>query len=370
MKSRPNVAVHTSIPTIPRRASLVAQTIAILREEIQSGRWRHWLPGENELCGQLHVSRVTLRAALTQLQRERWLEASQGQRRRILPKRAGKRAAATNNRVVLLSAEPLQTLPVFAVFWIDALRQQLSDANFHLEVHVSRSVYGSRTGHALKALTDTIHPAAWVLYRSTGEMQRWFSAKALPAVITGSRHPGIELPSLDVDYRATCRHAAGQFLSKGHRRLVLLNPETGTGGELESEQGFSEATTQTAVADVQASVVRHDGTVAGICARLDALLRKPAPPTALLVSRPVHVLTVQGHLMRRGIKLPQDMALISRDDDSFLEHVVPSVARYSSNPGAFTEKLAKLVLGVAAGGVLKAADHRIMPTFLRGESFG
>lgn len=369
MKSRPVVAVHTSIPTVPRRASLVAQTIAILRDEISSGRWHRWLPGENELCGQLHVSRVTLRAALTQLQREGWLRSNQGQRRKILTKRASRRAAAANNRVVLLTAEPLQTLPVFAVFWIDALREQLSDANFHLEVHVSRSVYGARSGHALKALTDTIHPAVWVLYRSTGEMQRWFSAKALPGVITGSRHPGVELPSLDADYRATCRHAAGQLLAKGHRRLVLLNPETGTGGELESEQGFNEAITQTPTADVQAAVVRHDGTVAGICTRLEALFRKPAPPTALLVSRPVHVLTVLGHLMRRGIKVPQGVALISRDDDSFLEHVVPSVARYSSNPSAFAQKLSKIVLEVAAGGVLSAADHRIMPHFLCGETF-
>jgi LacI family transcriptional regulator len=100
------------------------------------------------------------------------------------------------------------------------------------------------------------------------------------------------------------------------------------------------------------------------------LLRKPERPTALLVSRPAHVLTVMGHLMRRGIKLPQDMVLISRDDDSFIEHVVPSVARYSSNPSAFAEKLSKLVLGIAAGGVLAAADHRIMPHFLRGETFG
>ena len=362
--------MHAPVPHVPRRTSLVAQTVSLLRDELQSGRWRLWLPGEHELCGQLHVSRVTLRAALAQLQREGWLRASQGQRRKILAKRAGARTMAVNRRVVLLTAEPLQTLPVFAVFWIDSLREQLSDANFHLEVHVSRSVYGARSSHALKALTDTIHPAAWVLYRSTGEMQRWFSAKGLPAVITGSRHPGIELPSLDADYRATCRHAAGQLLAKGHRRLVLLNPETGTGGELESEQGFHEAVTQTAAADVQAAVVRHDGTVAGICARLDALFKKPAPPTALLVSRPVHVLTVVGHLLRRGIKVPQDVALISRDDDSFLEHVVPSVARYSSNPSAFAQKLAKIVLEVAAGGGLAAADHRIMPHFLRGESFG
>jgi len=172
-----------------------------------------------------------------------------------------------------------------------------------------------------------------------------------------------------VHYRATCRHAAGQFLARNHRCLVLVNPESGTGGELESEQGFLEGATNTTAAGVQASVVQHDGSVNGICTRLDALFRKPTPPTALLVSRPAHVLTVMGHLMRRGLRLPQDVALISRDDDSFLEHVVPSVARYASNPSAFAQKLSKIVLEVAGGGVLTAADHHIMPHFVRGDSF-
>lgn len=355
---------------VPRRASLVAQTVSILRTEIQAGRWQQRLPGEHELCGHLHVSRVTLRAALAQLEREGWLRASQGRPREIIARQSRRGRMVADTRVVLLTAEPLQNLPAFAVYWIDALREQLSNASFQLEIHVSRQVYGARSSHALKALTQSIHPAAWVLYRSDLGMQRWFSAQALPSVITGSRHQGIELPSVDRDYRATCRHAAGQFIARGHRLLLLLNPATGTGGELESQQGFLEAVSQTKVAGVQGEVLQHDGTVTGICVRLDTRWRQPDPPTAILVSRPAHVLTVMGHLSRRRLRLPKDVALISRDDDSYLEHVVPSVARYASSPAAFAQKLSKLVLEVAAGGTLAAADHRIMPHFVAGESFG
>lgn len=355
---------------VPVRASLVAQTAAVLRAEISNGRWQQCLPGEYELCALLHVSRVTLRAALAQLQREGWLRARQGRRREIVAPPGERSAAGADTRVVLLTAEPLQNLPTFTVYWIDALREQLSDAGFHFEVHVSRNVYGARGRHALQSLTRTIQPAAWVLYRSTLEMQRWFAAHALRAVITGSRHPGVELPGVDLDYRATCRHATGQFIARGHRRLALINPESGTGGELESEQGFLEAVAQTTVGGAVGSVVRHDGSVAGICGRLEALFRKPEPPTALLVSRPAHVLTVLGHLLRRGLRVPQDVALISRDDDSFLEHVVPSVARYASDPALFAHKLSKIVLTVATGGGLTAADHRLMPHFVRGDSFG
>lgn len=348
----------------------MAQTATVLRTEIGAGRWQQCLPGEHELCALLHVSRVTLRAALAQLQREGWLRARQGRRREIVAPAGERRPTGAETRVVLLTAEPLPNLPTFTVYWIDALREQLSDAGFHLEIHVSRNVYGVRGRHALQSLAWTIQPAAWVLYRSTLEMQRWFASHAARAVITGSRHPGVELPGVDLDYRATCRHATGQFIARGHRRLALINPESGTGGELESEQGFLEAVAQTTASGALGSVVRHDGSIAGICNRLDALFRKPERPTALLVSRPAHVLTVLGHLLQRGLRVPQDVALISRDDDSFLEHVVPSVARYATNPSLFAHKLSKLVLAVATGGGLATVDHRLMPHFVRGDSLG
>ncbi len=129
--------------------------------------------------------------------------------------------------------------------------------------------------HALQALADRLRPAGWVLYYSTDQMQQWFSERALPCVITGSRRQKVRLPSFDTDYRAGCRHAAGQFLARGHRRLILLNPDSGAAGEFESEQGFQEAVKATRSAQVQATVLRHDGTVAGICGKLQGLMQGP-----------------------------------------------------------------------------------------------
>jgi DNA-binding LacI/PurR family transcriptional regulator len=356
------------IPQIPRRTSLVGQTVQVLRDELRSGRWPKLLPGEHELCGQLHVSRVTLRAALKQLEREGWLQTSQGRRRQI--SNLEEIPSETRNRsIVLLSPERLTTLSTFAVFWMDCLREQLSHSQYQLEVHVSRSVYRKRSEKALGTLADTLSPAMWVLYHSTYEMQQWFSRRALPCIITGSRHPGIDLPSLDADYRATCRHAAGQFISHGHTHIALLNPATGTGGELESEQGFQEAFSRTAAPGAEGIIARHDGTVGSICKCLDGLFRRPTPPTALLVSRPTHLLTAMSYLARRGIRIPQNVAIISRDNDSFLEHVVPSVAHYASDPMLFAQKLSRVVLEIAEGRVRRAEDHRIMPRFVPGETF-
>lgn len=72
------------MPQLPQRASLVSQTAAALRAGIATREWTVHLPGENELCERLQVSRVTLRAALRQLTREGLVRSRQGSRREII----------------------------------------------------------------------------------------------------------------------------------------------------------------------------------------------------------------------------------------------------------------------------------------------
>jgi len=133
---------------LPQRLSLVAQTAAVLKDEIKAGRWKNCLPGEHELCALLHVGRVTLRSALTQLQREGWVRTSQGKRREIVPRR-GSGILKPSDRVVFLTHLPLQKLPMFAIVWIDGLREHLSEEGYHLEVHEHPACYSGRPERAL-----------------------------------------------------------------------------------------------------------------------------------------------------------------------------------------------------------------------------
>jgi LacI family transcriptional regulator len=157
-------------------------------------------------------------------------------------------------------------------------------------------------------------------------------------------------------------------LTRGHRRLVLLNPESGAAGDLESEEGFREGVAQHKQEDVEASVVRHRGTVGDVCSALTALFERRAPPTAILVSRAVNVLTVMGYLMRRGLRLPEDVAVISRDHEPFLEAVVPSVARYVINVENMAHRISAAVLEMVRTGLVSAANYQIMPEFTPGDT--
>lgn len=347
---------------LPQRTSLVAQTTEVLREAVAAREWPRWLPGEFELSLRLHVSRATVRAALAKLEQEKLIRAGQGRRREVARQRTARRPPALSRAVALLSPLPLHRLQSSTVFWIDELRAHLEAAGWHLEIHESAAAYRRRPAHALEELAARLHPAGWVVYRSTPEMQRWFSEHAPAAVIAGSRYPQVTLPAVDVDYKAACRHAAGRLIAAGHRRIAIVRPETGLAGDLESVAGFEAGIP----GEVPAAL--HNGSVQSICASLERLFTKAPAPTGLFVFNAPHLLTVLGWLGRRGLRVPRDISVLCRDDEPFLDSVLPAPSRYTTNASLFARKVSRLVASLVAGGPANPLQLRVMPAFVAGET--
>lgn len=352
-------------PKPPQRVSLVSLTARSLLEAMQAGHWQGHLPGERDLCARLQVSRHTLRAALAELQRDGLLEVSERQRRRIQLKMASPKAGHSSV-IALLSSRPLIAMSPSAVVMVDELRDQLSRAGFTLEMHVTPACFTAKPARALEALTTRSPAAVWILFSSLEPMQSWFLRHQLPCLVVGSSPRGIALPSIDADYRALCRHAGAMLRRKGHRHIVLLRPVGEFGGDIESENGLIEAMQGGETPTFQ--VLRHNGSPEHVCAVLEQAMRGPNPPTACVVARAVHVLTVMMYLQRQGKRIPQDMAVVSRDDETFLQHAVPGVTRYAADPAQFARTVSKAARQLAETGILPPKAIRLMPQFVRGET--
>ena len=350
---------------VPHLPSLITHSTDFLREALRRGEWTDVLPSERALCARLRISRPTLRAVLLRLQKEGMVSAVENKRRRVLA--GGSKAQPVRRTTVigLLTPVPAQMMPPFALFWLDALRGLLAEAGFTLELHSAEACFSSRPATALKKLVQHAPVDAWVLFRSTPLMQHWFAGQDVPAVVAGSCAGDVRLPSVDIDYRATCRHAAAMLARKGHRRIALLLPDPGHGGDVESEHGFREALAGTGA---MTRVLRHQQGAAQVCRCLDEVLSRREAPTAFLVARSTHTLTVITHLLRLGRRLPQEAAVVSRDDDAYLDHVVPKVSRYAADPAKFARRLARLVLELAQTGRTSTTPVRLMPDFRRGET--
>jgi DNA-binding LacI/PurR family transcriptional regulator len=360
------VAAATSggMHPLPRRESLIHQVANILRKSISDGVWAEHLPGELSLCQSFQVSRETLRGALGILIQEKLISSQQGQRRRVL-KPAAHGKVPKRRGVILLTSVRLEQMDGASILLIDGLRGQLAKHHLELQVQVSPACFTRKPEKALAALAQGSTMALWVLFSAPAAAQRWFMKHGLPCVLVGSLHTGIALPSLDADYDAMGQHAANQFLSRGHRRLAIVIPKIVRAGDAYTVAAFRTACEKVPGATLQ--LLEHDGTTAGIQRCLSEML-KHSPATGLFIAHARHVLTVMSYLSTRGLRIPADVSLISRDSESFLEFMVPRPTHYHIPFLFLAQKLSQLVLKMARGEAVAAKSQLVMPTLVAGET--
>jgi DNA-binding LacI/PurR family transcriptional regulator len=341
---------------------LVESVVDVLRAQIGDGRWIDFLPGERLLCHELQVSRPTLRLALKVLERDGCVSAEHGRKRRINLKPNPRAKGTVSNVIALLAPVSLDALPPFVLFWIDEVRSHLAKVGHHLEFHVSSACAAQQPDRALDVLVQSNPAALWILLLSSHSVQRWFAEHQVPCLVTGSCAPGAKIPSIDIDYRAACRHAAGMFHQRGHQQLALVIPSDGLAGDADSEAGFVEGCST----GPQPLVLRHDGSRENLIRKLQGALRLNTPPTGFLVARAGHVLTVVSYLMQTGARLPDEFGVISRDDEPFLDFMSPTIARYKINRVTFARRLARTVLQMVRSGSGSTHPIRLIPNLVTG----
>ena len=67
-------------------------------------------------------------------------------------------------------------------------------------------------------------------------------------------------------------------------------------------------------------------------------------------------------------KLPDQVSVVSRDDDPFLSFVVPELARYVTHPREFARSVVRPVAELLDGGPAVRRSARSMPRFEPGGS--
>ncbi len=351
---------------VAKRRSLVTQAVEILREQIGRGAYGDLLPSEKSLAASLQVGRNTVRRALDRLCRDGWIEKGHPGRNRRILKQPTVTSATGSGDVGLLVPEELDELSYPVLYLIATYRGGLAQLGRNLKVHTSATFGHARPETRLARLVKTEPVACWLLIHATRAVQEWFQSSRIPCVVSGSLHEGVRLPSVDIDYRAMARHAAGLLIAKGHRRICLLRTGLGLAGHAAETIGCEEAFKSARLDPRDLIDLPHGGTVKAVCAAVDRILKIKGAPTGLLVSGPRYTLTAMSHLMRKGIRIPEDMSFICLDDDVDLEYVTPALTRYHSDLSLLARKVIARVRSFTEGGTPSLRVGKIMPDLIAG----
>ena len=360
-----NMILSPSMSEPLNRLTLSAQVAALMRKAIQQRTWIEYLPSERRLCEYFQVSRPTIRVALQTLAREGEVEIRHGRRVRLLGAR--RVMAKPQNRFVgIVTQIPVSQSSATSQQVLSELRAQLAAKGVASEVYFCPRAANRGGFRMVEDFLRQNRVTCCVVAGVSEAVQQWFARRAIPALILGSCHEAVRLPSLDVDYRSVCRHAAGILFGKGHRKIALVVMDSGLAGDLASEQGFREGVASHLGSGGRAKVVRHSGNAQNITAKLDELFKSADAPTALLVARPRDVFAVIIYLLRSGLAVPDAVSLIARDQDDLFEAVDPLISHYRLVENAYVPRLSRLLLKLMSEGYLPPEPTFATPAFFTG----
>lgn len=357
---------QTMSTPLPIRRDCATQVADYLREKLKAGYWREHLPAERELARQLGVSRQSLRAALTEMQREGFIEERTRAGTRLSPRR--QRRSTERPSVGVVFSNVIETSSIRSM--LDEMKDFFESHQTRFEIHRVPYLKEGRVSAAFKKLLHETAHECWILAGSTAAMQKWCQQHGVPAMVFGIADKAGGLPCVGIDYQAVARHAVGEMLRRGHRRLALILPQSEKGEDIWSRLGFAAGVAQSPQLDATYVFEQHDLTIAGVCKLVDRLLAARPRPTAWLVCRQGHFITVLTHLLRQGVKVPGEISVICRNSDFYIGDLVPQPARYVYDWTACARQSARMALRIIARQPLPKKEVWIIPDFIEGATLG
>lgn len=351
----------------PLRLDLVSSIVDALMQSIERGEWGEYLPAERQLCKDLQVGRSSLRKAIIVLQKNRVLDVAHGKRTRIL--RRHKKVRTRKSRIVaaLVKGSPENMDPVTS--WrLNNLQHDLHAAGLSLEIFCEGNEIRGLASLHIDKLLATRKAACWIVFAGNQHIQQLFSGNRVNSFLVGTPHPGIDMPYIDIDFRAACRHAAGQLLRLGHKNIALIARNVKFPGTMASIEGFLEVAGQHPAGEISAQVIKFEDDVRTISPLLKKLMKSSARPTGVLTISAELALMTLTSVISCGLSVPNDISLISRDFRHFLQYTDPPIAGYDINHNLFRKRLTKSVLELIDTGAVTTRAGLVVPEMRDGKS--
>ena len=338
-----------------------------LKRNIAEGVWQGNLPSERQLTDFYQVSRGTLRHALKSLQEQQVIKSVPGSGYILLKKVRKPSTRRKNVSIGLLIGRADETRANRDRAWIPELQQRLSKRDWNLHIHegipeVERS---PKTGIA-KLFKATNHDC-WLLHTCNQVIQSEFQDAKGPSIICGSPFEGISLPSIDIDFRALGRHAAGAIIAKGHNHIGFISGKEPFPGDAKLLEGFREGISLSS-RNVTFKVTRYSNPRHSYANFFDRITTGRDSTTALFVDCPYQLLNLHGQAAKMGISIPGDLSIVCRQGTDFLNYISPDPSCYEFNTKEMARKVHQEIESAVRGDSIR--DHRVLvlPEFHEGDT--
>lgn len=324
--------------------SISQQAVDRLRQEILHGRWSETVPGRQSLAEELGLNEKTVEVALEQLEREGLLEnQGPGRRRRIV---SNIKLKPTALRVAYLEHSPEDKGEAYML----SLTHQLQAAG-HDPFYADKTLteLGMKPSPIARMVKQT-QADAWLVCSASRDILEWFANNDIACFALFGSMDDLPLAGAKPDRVKSQTQATRRLLELGHRRISFLcrhqnrhpMPAIGLRAYLTELEAAGITTGNFHLPEWEESAE-------GLMRILDSLCDGPTPVTALFLDEPFLYHAACNHLIRRGLRIPEDISLICTDGHQTFRWCRPSVAHIEWDSRPIVRRVLRWADNIAKG---------------------
>jgi len=180
--------------------------------------------------------------------------------------------------------------------------------------------------------------------RVTPELVDAIRSSRLPIVVIGSLPTDVEVDSVRADSAAGMELAVTHLAEQGRRHIAFVNGPVDTVPGAARLAGYTSAmmNRKLPIAD-DAIVSAEDFTLAAGLSATETLLAQSAPD-AIVCANDLLAVAALKVLARRGLRVPEDIALVGMDDTDIAELSIPSITSVNLRSAKRARTAARLLL--------------------------
>ncbi len=191
------------------------------------------------------------------------------------------------------------------------------------------------------------------------------AARGMPVVVLQHHSPDPAIASVRVDLEAGGHMATMHLIGLGHRRIAHIGDELQHLQKREDRtDGYLRALREAGIPLDPALMVHAETSLAGGCEAMHALIDRAVPPaTAVFVFNDQMAVGALHALRERGLRVPQDMAVIGFDGIALGKFVAPEITTIDHARDEVGRVAAETLADLLTGAELRPPE-RVLPVRL------
>ncbi len=184
-------------------------------------------------------------------------------------------------------------------------------------------------------------------------IDRYYEDTSLPYVTTNNYQGGLD--------------ATRHLLSRGHTRISCIQGVQSSMPNKERVRGYMKAMKDEGLAQ-EIDIIGNEFSVQNGYLETKLLMSRAQRPTAIFALSNTIMLGALKAIREAGLRIPEDVALISFDNNLYMDYMTPSITRISQPVEDMAKLAVKILLDKIKGASNCGSQLRLSPIMVAGES--